>query len=217
MIQDWANLKYWETGEWQVVEERLDDLDRSHIKYNPIRSRLFASLDLYDCRNVRVAILGQDPYPNASYCTGLAFSIPSNHKTIPPTLSVIFNELQSDLHLPRPGNGSLEGWAKQGVLLWNVIPSCLEGHSLSHDWEEWKPLTTEIIQELDQKKVVFILLGSKARSFAPIIKASPVIATSHPSPRASRRATDPFIGSRIFSRANDLLCTLGKPPIDWRL
>lgn len=222
MNYPWPELKFWSSGEWQVAEEKLNDLRRKHTVVNPSINNLFRALDLVKLSEVRVAFLGQDPYPSHDLATGLAFSIPDIIKSFPPTLNCIFDEYESDLHLPRPKSGSLEGWAKQGVLLWNVIPTCTAGHSLSHDWAEWFFLTTEIIEKLKEKGVVFVFLGTRARAYASLVKEASnciTIETSHPSPRASLRSrtTYAFRGSRLFSRINDALNTLGLETIDWRL
>jgi uracil-DNA glycosylase len=218
---DWKQLNYWNTGEWQVVEERLEDLKKAHKVFNPARKDLFNSLDACPFEKVKVCLIGQDPYPSHDLATGFAFSIPKASKTIPKSLSMIFDEYVSDLHYPRPSHGSLLKWCTEGVLLWNAVPSCLAGHSLSHDWYEWSLLTEEIVKKLSEKGIVFILLGSKARSFAPLVNQLEncrVIECVHPSPRANlRNPKHPFVGSRVFTSASTALVQLGLEPIEWRL
>src|SRR5690348_8464737 len=102
MISHWDELTYWNTGEWDVVQERLDDLEKAHVSYNPKREDLFRALDLTPFETVRVCILGQDPYPTSKHATGLAFSIPKTIKPYPATLHSIFQEYSSDLSLPTP-------------------------------------------------------------------------------------------------------------------
>lgn len=209
-------LDYFNSGEWQVVDERLKDLKG---KFNPSRKNLFRALELVSFDACKVMVCGQDPYPDSRFATGVAFSVPDGEK-IPPTLSMIFDEYESDLHYPRPSSGTLEKWATEGVLLWNVVPSCETGHSLSHDWEEWHWLTGEIIEKLKAKGIVFVFLGTRARAYASLVhdaKNCRVIEASHPSPRALLSAKEPFRGSRIFSRTNDALNTLGLGAINWRL
>jgi len=216
----WDSLEYWRSGEWQVVEERLSDMDKSGITYNPERQLLFTSLDATPMEKVTVVLSGQDPYPAGKYATGLAFSIPKEAKTHPPTLNTLLQEYVDDLHYPYPKNGSLEKWASQGVLLWNSIPSCEAGKSLSHDWYEWSSLTQEIITTLsNQGNIVFVFLGGVARRFTPYVDTlrNDLIETSHPSPRGNRTSKVPFSGSRIFSTINAKLCARGKEPIDWKL
>ena len=195
--------------------------ESSHI-YNPTRVNLFTSLDLCSFRDTRVMLCGQDPYPDPSLCTGLAFSIPRD-QPLPVTLKSIFKEYCSDLHLPMPKHGDLTAWANQGVLLWNVIPSCESHKSLSHNWPEWACLTQEIIKNLRQKGVVFCFLGGMAGQYEKFIKPihdypnCAVVKTSHPSPRGSTNSKHPFAGSRLFSTINAHLNRLGLETIDWRL
>jgi len=162
----------------------------------------------------------QDPYPERKYCTGLAFSIPEElGGEFPPTLLSILKEYSSDLRLPIPSYGSLERWAKAGVLLWNAVPSCGTGKSLSHDWTEWSYLTSEIIQSLSQRGIVFVFLGSVAKRYMDLVSPlnNEILQTSHPSPRGSLNSKTPFVGSRLFSTINDKLISNGLDPIDWRL
>ena len=176
---------------------------------------MFRSLSLTPFDQTRVMICGQDPYPDMRYADGLAFSVPSTIKTFPKTLQAIFSELVSDLHIKHPSAGCLEPWAKQGVLLWNVIPSCEVAKPLSHDWTEWSYLTIEILRKLSGRGVVFVFLGGVAREFVPYLPVSEVvIQLTHPSPRVPVKAKNPFLGSRVFSTINAEI--LGDP-IDWSL
>lgn len=222
-MNPWA-LDFWQSGEYQVVRENLDDDHRSGYVVNPERKSLFKSLSITPQEKIRVAIIGQDPYPQHEFATGLAFSIPKDvgPSRFPPTLRTIFDEYESDLGYPRPTHGDLSKWAENGVLLWNAIPSCREYHSLSHDWpgREWDYLTREIVRRLSAQSIVFAFLGSVARRHAEAVlpeQGSQVICTSHPSPRGSKNSRVPFRGSRLFSTINDKLCGLGISPIDWRL
>lgn len=224
-IKGW-NLDYFNTGEWQVVDERLKDLEKVNRRigregYNPGRTNLFRSLRLSPLEEVRVAIIGQDPYPSAAHATGVAFSIPRDipSDAYPQTLKTIFNEYCSDLHYPWPSVGSLEDWCESGVLLWNAVPSTKTSHSLSQDWVEWEPLTREIVTKLSDRGVVFALLGQVARRYHHLIDSrnNHVILTSHPSPRGSLNARSPFQGSRLFSTINDRLVNNGQEIIDWKL
>lgn len=220
------DLDYFETGEWQWIEEKLDELDHTNVSYNPSRKQLFAALHATPFETVRCAIIGQDPYPDARFCTGIAFSTPSLCSQTPSTLVNIFAEYATDLHYPTPSTGDLSGWCKSGVLLWNVYPTCETNKAGSHRWPEWEFLTKEIIERLSNKGVVFVLLGSVAQAYAKYItEASEVLNIGHPSPLANMknkdgtfRAKTPFLGSRMFTKVNDLLCThkLGEP-INWRL
>lgn len=248
MIQQWSDLKYWKSGEWQVIEDRLSQYPKVRgdhlIQMNPLRQYLFAALELVEFQNVKVAIFGQDPYPDHKLATGVAFSIPFGvpQEDFPPTLRNILREFCSDLGYPYPDHGNLEAWStREGVLLWNVIPSCEEGKSLSHDWSEWSFLTSEIVSELGCKDVVLVFLGGVARRFTSIVRDTTdepdpwelknkgfvkvdreqnavILEYSHPSPRGSLNSRTPFIGSRMFSTINDKLVNeLGLPPVNWRL
>lgn len=220
------DLDYFETGEWQWIEEKLDELDGKRTAYNPRRNQLFAALHATPFETVRVAIIGQDPYPDARFSTGIAFSIPPLERDRPPSLVNIFAEYEKDLHYPAPTSGSLKQWCDQGVLLWNAVPTCETNKAGSHRWPEWEFLTQEIIERVSRKGAVVVLLGSAAQSFSKYVnEASEVLNIGHPSPLANMknkdgtfRAKTPFLGSRMFTKVNDLLCThkLGEP-INWRL
>lgn len=199
------NLDYFNTGEWQVVEERLNDLENQGIRICPVRSLQFEALRVLSPEDVRVAIFGQDPYPTVGDATGIPFEA----RRITPTLSNILRELNQTW----PPNGSLRSWVQQGVFLWNVYPSCTEGKPGSHHWKEYTPLSREIVEKLDEG-VVFILLGNVARGYVNCIHHSPYLETSHPAPRGVEHG---FRGSNIFNRANDILVNMGKEPIDWNL
>lgn len=221
MRYPWS-LDYWKTGEWQVVNERLHDMEKRHEAYNPTRPNLFRSLQLIKPEDVRVVLLGQDPYPDARYSTGVAFSIPKDieAKDFPPTLRTLLQEYSTDTGYPLPSHGNLEQWCHQGVLLWNVVPSCKQGTSLSHDWDEWSYLTKEILTRLStQGGIVFAFLGTVAKRYIneiDVTKNSAVV-TSHPSPRGSLNSKTPFQDSRLFTVVNDHLVNMGQTPVNWEL
>lgn len=224
-IKGW-DLNFFNTGEWQVCDEKLQELERTgeRVRYDgycPGRQNLFKALQITPLDKVRVAIIGQDPYPTMAHSTGVAFSIPESipRESYPNTLRTIFKEYTSDLGYNIPSNGCLIRWATQGVLLWNAVPSCLPGKSLSHDWTEWSYLTKEIVRRLSSQGIVFALLGQVARRYQGEINLSNnyVITTSHPSPRGSANAKTPFLGSRLFSTINAKLVENGQEIIDWRL
>lgn len=219
MIQQWDDLSYWSSQEWGIIQDRLDTLDLASERYYPTRENLFKALDLTPFENTKAMICGQDPYTSRELATGLAFSIPSRVEKFPPTLHNIMKEYSVDLHLPIPLSGDLTKWAEQGVLLWNAVPS-VGTWPLSHNYPEWTVLTTEIIENLRDKGIVFAFLGSFAKEFSVLVNSSPncrVIETSHPSPRGNINSKTPFLGSRLFSRTNDYLNELGLGSIDWRL
>lgn len=217
------NLTFWDSGEWQVVEELLQDMEDAGVQYNPSKDLIAKPLRDVSEEKVRVAIIGQDPYPQAGYATGTAFSIPRTYAAgkFPPTLRAILTEYTSDLGYPVPSHGDLSRWPAQGVLLWNAIPTCRTGLSLSHDWHgnEWGNLTREIVKRLSDRGIVFALLGAVARRFLNDIdlRNNRVIVTSHPSPRGSLNSKTPFVGSRLFSTINAKLNEIGLETVDWRL
>ncbi len=220
MIYPWK-LNFWQSGEWQVCNERIKDMEKNGIKFNPRREALFSALRAVPNGSVRVAIIGQDPYPQAQYATGRAFAIPSSFspEQFPPTLRTIFKEYCSDLGYSFPRTGDLSRWEAQGILLWNAIPIVRSGQSLSCDWEEWSWLTREIIQRLSKRGIVFAFLGAVARRYVEYCERSnnKIIVTSHPSPRGIKFSKTPFEGSRIFSTINAHLNAQGLEPIDWKL
>jgi uracil-DNA glycosylase len=209
----WDEMKYWNSPEWEAVQNSLDKLEKQHTGFNPARENLFAALDATPWHLVKVAILGQDPYPDPTYATGVAFSIPPKLEHFPKTLDIMFKELERDLKVPYPKSGDLTKWTEQGVLLWNVIPSCTQWDSSSHDWDEWAPLTQEIIELLDETEgVVFAFLGAKAKRFVPYVTKCPVVGVPHPAARDNS-----FLGCRLFSTINTKLSEVVQSPIDWRL
>jgi len=220
MAFEWDDMNYWSSGEWQVVQEKLEDLEKKKISYNPRREDLFNALDATPFDKVKVVFLGQDPYPDQKHATGIAFDVPPTIKKLPSTLQNILNEYANDLGYQVPKSGSLGTWAERGILLWNVIPSCRTGEPLSHNWLEWEFLTKEIIEKLNGKgNIVFVNFGTVARAFCTTIdtKTNRVLHCSHPSPRGQITGRHAFKGSKAFTRVNDLLVELKQDKIDWRL
>jgi uracil-DNA glycosylase len=226
MIKQWDDLRYWSSGEWQVIEERIDDMIKAGENFCPFRQEMFNALDMCPFDKTKVMFMGQDPYPKREHACGLSFSVPPEVKDLPPSLKILLKEYVDDLHYDLPPNGDLRSWTKEGVLLWNAIPSCYEGKSWSHNWPEWKVLTMEIIDALAEKGIVFVFVGARARDFSnmPSLRGSNcrTIEVNHPSPRAlitlkQRISTKAFPGSRIFTKINDSLVDLGLDAINWRL
>ncbi len=218
----WPELDFWQSEHWISAQRKLDGEILRHGRFNPGQSSLFECLIRVPLSDVRVAIFGQDPYPSRGFATGSAFAVPSSvpAESFPPTLKAIFREYEADLHYILPTRGDLTEWERQGVLLWNVFPTTQEDKSLAHQWSEWVHLTEEIIKRLQQKGIVFVFLGAKARSFVPEgiydDSGNSVIELAHPSPLAAG-AKDPFRGSRLFSRINAELNSHAIEPIDWKL
>lgn len=213
----WSELKYCSSEEWSQTQEKLDALTARGTSVNPDRSLLFAALSAVPPDKVRVAILGQDPYPTREHASGIAFSVPASIRpeAFPASLKNIFKEYCSDLHYPSPTTGDLSTWCRRGVLAWNTYPTCVTGQPGSHHWNGWYTLTREIVETLDVSgNVVFVLLGQHARSLSRYIVSSPVVETSHPSPLGAKHG---FLGSRLFTTVNTKLAEINRPTVDWRL
>jgi len=177
----------------------------------------FTALMLTPFDAVRVVILGQDPYHGAGQAHGLAFSVPPGVRP-PPSLRNILTELQSDLGCTPPGQGTLERWARQGVLLLNAVLTVEDGAPGAHSRQGWEALTSDLLRRLgaDPRPKVFMLWGANAQAHrAAIGEAHLVLESNHPSPLSARRPPVPFLGCRHFSRANAFLAAQGRGTIDW--
>ncbi|WP_435298489.1 uracil-DNA glycosylase [Timonella sp. A28] len=165
--------------------------------------------------DVKVVIVGQDPYPTPGDAVGLAFSV-SPTSRIPRSLTNIFAELHTDLGLPQPKNGDLTSWEQQGVLLLNRVLTVPAGTAGGHRKRGWEQVTEHALKALDERggPLVVILWGNDAAKLAPLFHNAAVISSAHPSPLSARRG---FFGSRPFSRANELLHEQGAAPVDWSL
>ena len=181
----------------------------------PKQNEVFNAFRYTDFDNVKVVILGQDPYHGPNQAEGLSFSV-SNEVLKPPSLQNIFKELESDLKIPFPEHNSLKPWAKQGVLLLNAVLTVEEHKPTSHKDKGWEQFTDAVIQILNKKEepIVFILWGSYARSKKTFITNPKhlIIESAHPSPFSARNG---FFGSKPFSRTNDFLRKNHRKEIDW--
>jgi uracil-DNA glycosylase len=166
---------------------------------------------------VRVLIVGQDPYPTPGHAVGLSFSVEPDVRPLPRSLDNIFREYRDDLGLPTPSNGDLSEWAQRGVLLLNRVLTVEPGKPGSHRGKGWEEVTEQAIRALvdrEAEPLVAILWGRDARNLRPILADVPCIESAHPSPMSADRG---FFGSRPFSRANAALEELGGEPLDWTL
>lgn len=177
----------------------------------------FRALDLTPLSDVRVVILGQDPYHGAGQAHGLCFSVQSGVRP-PPSLVNIYKELQADLGIAPARHGFLEGWARQGVLLLNSVLTVEEARAASHQGRGWERFTDAVIRTVNDEcpNVVFILWGAYAQKKAGFVDQTRhlVLKSPHPSPLSAHNG---FFGSRPFSKANAFLVSHGLEPIDWRL
>ena len=183
----------------------------------PPSENIFAAFNLTPFDQVKLVILGQDPYHGPDQAHGLCFSVKPGVK-LPPSLVNIFKELKEDLGILPPGHGCLDAWARQGVLLLNNVLTVEDGKAGSHHLKGWEKLTDKIIDLLNEKKenLVFILWGSPAQKKAQKVdeKKHFIIKSVHPSPLSSYRG---FFGSKPFSQANNFLISKGLEPINWSL
>lgn len=166
--------------------------------------------------DVRVLIVGQDPYPTPGHPIGLSFAVDRDVRPLPRSLANIYRELNDDLGLQPAPHGDLTAWADQGVLLLNRVLTVQAGSAGSHRGKGWEQITEAAIRALVARgtPLVAILWGRDAGTLRPLLEETPVIASAHPSPLS---ASNGFFGSRPFSRANELLSAAGAHPIDWRL
>ncbi|MBB3965016.1 uracil-DNA glycosylase [Rhizobium metallidurans] len=183
----------------------------------PRGSEYFRALDLTPLKDVKVVILGQDPYHGAGQAHGLCFSVPPGVR-IPPSLVNIYKELQADLGITPARHGFLEHWARQGVLLLNSVLTVEEAQAASHQGKGWETFTDAVIRKVNDEcdAVVFILWGAYAQRKAAFVDTSRhlVLKSPHPSPLSAHNG---FFGCHHFSKANAFLEKHGRPPIDWQL
>lgn len=166
--------------------------------------------------DVRVLIVGQDPYPTPGHPVGLSFSVEPDVYPIPRSLQNIYRELGTDLGLPTPANGDLTPWSQHGVLLLNRVLTVAPGAPGAHRGKGWEVVTDQAIRALAARRtpLVAILWGRDAQTLRPMLAGVPCIESAHPSPMSADRG---FFGSRPFSRANALLVEQGAEPVDWKL
>ena len=189
--------------------------DAGAVIYPPGRS-IFRAFDLTPFPDVKVVILGQDPYHGPGQAMGLSFSVPEGVRT-PPSLVNIFKEIEQDLGIRMSGCTNLEPWARQGVLLLNAVLTVEAGQPASHSRIGWQQFTDAVISCLSSQRdgLVFLLWGRYAQAKASLIDSSRhhVLMAAHPSPLAGGA----FFGCRHFSKTNQILVSEGKTPIDWQL
>ena len=209
--------EYLDRPDMQRLAEFLrDELRAGRTIYPPPR-RIFAALDATPFDQVKVVILGQDPYHGPNQAHGLCFSVLPGVPP-PPSLLNIFAEIERDLHIPRPDHGCLLPWARQGVLLLNAVLTVERGRAGSHQGKGWEGFTDAIVDHLNRERenLVFLLWGSPAQAKGRLVDARRhrVLKAPHPSPLSAHRG---FIGCGHFSVANQWLIAHGQQPVDWRL
>lgn len=214
----------WDDVLHNLIESNLYSEIRSFLKqeystytiYPPMED-IFNAFKLTAYNDVKVVILGQDPYHQFGQAHGLSFSVKPNVK-LPPSLVNVFKELKSDLNVDNGKNGCLEKWAKEGVLLLNTVLTVREGQPNSHKNCGWTQFTDEVIKLLSKREspIVFLLWGGNARAKKSIIDTNKhvVLECAHPSPLS---AYNGFFGCKHFSKTNELLAKANKTLIDWQL
>jgi uracil-DNA glycosylase len=182
----------------------------------PPVDKIFTALKLTSYEDTRVLLLGQDPYIKKGQAHGLCFSVEDKSAPIPPSLRNIYRELNDDVGVASPHHANLTSWAKQGILMLNVVLTVREGESNSHKNKGWEIFTDEIIRLVNQKEetVVFVLWGKPAQRKIPLIDTErhTIVQGAHPSPLARG-----FLGSRPFSKINEALRDAKRGEIDWRI
>ena len=215
---DWDNVLkvIWNSPNFNKFYNYILSLYDKETIYPP-KEYIFKALKLTPYNNVKVVIVGQDPYHGENEAMGLSFSVDKSVK-IPPSLKNIYKELYDDLKIPPVNHGDLTKWAKEGVLLLNSVLTVKKDSPASHKNIGWELLTDYIIKTLNAKDepIVFILWGSFAKTKTNLItnKRHLVITSSHPSPFSCRYG---FFGSKPFSKTNEFLKKNNRQPIDWRL
>lgn len=194
------------------LSELIEDEYKTHIVYPP-QTEIYSAFKRVSYENVRVVILGQDPYHGAGQANGMAFAVGKGVQ-IPPSLVNIFKEIESDVGVI-PKGSTLTGWAAQGVLLLNTVLTVRQGQPQSHAGYGWQQFTDAVIKQLAkrEKPMVFMLWGANAINKKPLIgKKHLILESVHPSPLSAYRG---FFGCKHFSKANEFLTANGLAPIDW--
>jgi uracil-DNA glycosylase len=215
---DWAPLLEEEFSKPYYLQLRkFLKQEYKHYRIYPDMYEIFNALHYTAFADVKVVILGQDPYHGPNQAHGLSFSVKPG-VPLPPSLKNIFLELQADLGCTPPSSGYLVPWTKQGVLLLNTVLTVREGQANSHQGKGWEIFTDRVIEILNRKSnpVVYILWGSAAQMKQQLIDTSKhfIIKAPHPSPLSAHRG---FFGSKPFSKTNSILKTIGQTEINWQL
>lgn len=197
------------------LQQKLTQEYQNYTIYPEI-DKVFTALNYVKYQDVKVVIIGQDPYHEPNQAMGMSFSVPSTTK-IPPSLVNIFKEIKTDLGIICENSGDLSRWAKQGILLLNAVLTVRKGQANSHKGYGWENLTSKIVQLLNQRQdpVIFVLWGGNAKAFLPYItnRQHYILTSAHPSPLS---AYNGFFGCKHFSKINNILTSLNKQTINWK-
>jgi len=211
----WASALQPVAGRIATMGEFLRAETAAGRRYLPAGDRVLRAFT-YPMADVRVLIVGQDPYPTPGHPIGLSFAVERHVRPIPRSLANIYQELSDDLGIPPAAHGDLTGWAEHGVMLLNRVLTVQAGVSGSHRGKGWEAVTEAAIAALVARggPLVAILWGRDAASLKPLLGSTPTVSSPHPSPLSAHNG---FFGSRPFSRANELLVAQGAQPVDWRV
>lgn len=215
MAPDWAEAMAPVAGQLAAMGDFLRTeiaAGRGYLPPGDAVLRAFAE----PMRDVKVLIMGQDPYPTPGHSMGLAFSVAPDVRPLPRSLKNIFGELHDDLGIEPPPTGDLSPWARQGVLMLNRVLTVQPGLSDSHRRKGWEDITDQAMRALTAREqpLVAILWGRVAQKLRPLLPGIPIIESAHPSPLSASRG---FFGSRPFSRVNQQLTEQGAEAVDWTL
>ncbi len=212
---DWAEALAPVDDRIAAMGEFLRNELRAGRSYLPHGDQVFRAFSR-PLADVRVLVVGQDPYPTPGHPVGLSFSVAPDVRPVPKSLANIFQELASDTGSPRPTNGDLTPWFEQGVMLLNRVLTVAPGASASHRGRGWEAVTEQAIDALARRggPLAAVLWGRDAQSLKPMLGEVPWVDSVHPSPLSASRG---FFGSRPFSRVNAMLEKQGGAPVDWRL
>lgn len=217
--KNWFDLlkSKFETTQYKELESWLNHEYQNKIIY-PKPENVFNALNLVKYNDVKVVIIGQDPYHNPNQAHGLSFSV-ENDVAIPPSLKNIYKELHDDMGCYIPNNGNLTKWAKQGVLLLNSVLTVEKNKPNSHKNKGWEQITGKVVELLNQRvdPVIFLLWGSNAKAIGKNIDRNKhyVLEAVHPSPMSANQGG--WFGCHHFSKTNEILKKLNKTPIDWQI
>ena len=216
--KSWYNIlkPEFETQSYKNLEKFLGEEYKKYTIY-PAAENIFAAINFVPFDNVKVVIIGQDPYHEPNQANGLCFSVEKGVQ-IPPSLVNIYKEIKSDVGCDIPTTGDLSGWARQGVLLLNSVLTVRKGQANSHKNRGWEQITNKIVESLNQreKPLVFMLWGRNAQAIGENIDKNKhlVLMAAHPSPLS---AYSGFFGCKHFSKANQFLESIGETKIDWQI
>ncbi|MDY0909082.1 uracil-DNA glycosylase [Microbacterium sp. CFBP9034] len=212
---DWAGALEPVAPDLAALGERLRAEVAEGRPYLPAGDRVLRAFQR-PLGEVKVLIVGQDPYPTPGHPIGLSFAVDRHVRPLPRSLSNIYQELEADLGIPRAVHGDLSAWSDQGVMLLNRVLTVAPGQAASHRGWGWEKVTEHAIRTLVERDgpLVAILWGRDAANLRPLLGATPIIESAHPSPLSAHRG---FFGSRPFSRANELLAQQGAEGVNWAL